>query len=232
VVKFTNVRFMKTNRLCSTLALTFLVVCATSAWAQNAPNKQAPARLIDVKKVFPYYDLYLGLPPADRDGFAMVYRLGSRASTQAPTLNYVLGTTRTPIQIAADGRILTMPDATMLANGKIERVAGQPGGSVTLDLNPVVPLGRSISAAAAANPLNDYAAAIRRAGPLSLVAPRLSAVRFVGGAGGEAILSDGRRVALPAAPEGGVLFTPSAPSMRGVASLSFSTAPTRAEFFR
>jgi hypothetical protein len=223
---------MKTYRSCTAVALAFCLLGTTSAWAQNAPNKQAPARQIDVKKVFPYYDLYLGLPPSDRDGFAMVYRVGSQSGTQLPSLNYVLGTTRTPIQIAADGRILTMPDAAMLSRGKVEKAAGQPSGSIVLDLNPVVPLGRSISAAAAANPLNDYAAAIRRAGPLSLVAPRLSAVRFIGGAGGEAVLGDGRRVTLPAAPEGGVLFTPSAPSMRGVASLSFSTAPTRAEFAR
>lgn len=223
---------MKNSFCYPAVAFSIALLSSTPLWSQTAPSKQTPARQIDVKKVFPYYDIYLRLPPADRDGFRMVYRLGSRTPGPNPVLIYVLGNSRTPVQIGANGQILTMPDANMLANGKIEKAAGQPSGSITMDLEPVLPLSRSISIAAATNPLNDYAAAIRRAGPLALMAPRLSSVRFVGVTGGEALFGGGRTVPLPVLPDGGVLFTPSSPMMRGAAGLSFSSAPTRAEFSR
>jgi hypothetical protein len=223
---------MKTVTFYPAIALTFLVASVTPAIAQNAPAKQTAARFIEVKKVFGYYDIYLRLPPQERDGFRMVYTVRSRESSARPQLTYVLGNVRIPVQISPNGRVLTMPDANMFANGNIEKAAGQPSGSINLDLEAIVPLARTISVADASNPVNDYAAATRRAGPIGLVAPRLGSMRFVGVASGEAVFPDGRRTPLRAAQGGGVIFTPAAGNMRGATSLVFSNTPTSAEFAR
>jgi hypothetical protein len=224
VAMTTFVRFAPAFVLC------LMSMASAPAFAQATNTKPSPERVIDIKKVFPFYDIYLGLPSGDRDGFKMTYRVGSRTSALRPQLFYQIGTTRTPIVISPTGVITTMPDTNMLRNGQVYKPAGQPSGSINLDLEPVIPLSRTISAADAVNPLNDYDAAKRRAGPLALIAPRISSIRFVGVSSGEAIMRDNRRVALPSAPTGGVLFTPSASAMRGVVSLSFSGMPTDAEF--
>jgi hypothetical protein len=222
----------KLSRYSLALALSLCAALAAPAFGQSSKAKDRPERMIDVKKVFGYYDLYLNLPPQDRDGFAMRYSINARSGAVRPQMFYMLGTTRTTITVAPSGQIMTMPDLNMYRNGKVVIPAGQPSGSINLDLDARVPLSRTISAADAANPINDYAAATRRAGPLAMIAPRLTSVRFIGGTGGEAILRDGRRVPLRPAPEGGVLFTPSSADLRGATSLSFASAPTSVEFAR
>jgi hypothetical protein len=155
--------------------------------------------------------------------------VSGRERNAPPQMNYALNNIRTPIQMAPNGRVLTLPDLTMYNNGKVEIAAGQPSASVGLDLEPIIALSSSISAADATNPINDYKAAIRRAGPMSLVAPKLDAIVFKGGSGGQAVFADGRRVALPSV-AGGVRFQPSASNLRGVVSISFTTPPTGADF--
>jgi hypothetical protein len=196
--------------------------------AQNSAKQTGP-RSVEVKKVFGYYDMYLRLPPQERDGFTMVYRLRGRQGGATPQMTYAMNMTRIPVQIGPDGRVLNLPDQAMFQNGKIEIAGGQPGGSINMDLEPVIPLARTITVAAARNPIDDYAAALRRTGPLALMAPKLSAIVFKGGTNGEALFADGRRLALPTQ-AGGVKFQPSAPNMRGVVSLSFATPPSVAEF--
>jgi hypothetical protein len=225
---------MKTLSRCApVLALSFVACFAGPVFGQTGKSKSNPERLVEVKKVFGYYDIYLNLPPQDRDGLLMRYMINARGGAGArPQLFYVLGATRTPIEIAPNGLVISMPDLNMFRNGKVLIPAGQPRASIGLDLEPRIPLSRTISASDATNPISDYATAVRRAGPLGMVAPRLSSIRFVGVTSGEAILRDGRRVALPAAPQGGVLFNPSTPAMRGVTNLSFATTPSAAEFAR
>jgi hypothetical protein len=220
---------MKTNCVyTSACALIFALLGTSAALAQNVA-KQTPARSIPVKKMFPFYDLYLGLPIEGRDGFAMAYRLSLPASAPRPQLTYVLGTTRTPVEISANGQIVNMPDRGMLTSGRVDIAANQPRSSITMDLEPVIPLARVVSVVAATNPITDYTNAVRRAGPVAAFAPKLKGIVFKGGAGGEAVFSDGRRVPLPSTPRG-MTFQPSAPNMRGAVSLAFSTPPTSAEF--
>ncbi|GIU66602.1 hypothetical protein PsB1_0756 [Candidatus Phycosocius spiralis] len=61
--------------------LIFGMMCATSmlglsvhaqAGSQKL-NKADKPHQIPVAKLFPYYDLYLSLPPEDRDGFTLKY---------------------------------------------------------------------------------------------------------------------------------------------------------------
>lgn len=222
---------MKIAVFCVSLSAFGLALLGPSITLAQSSAKQTPTRSIEVKKMFGYYDMYLRLPPQDRDGFRMGYMLNARDGGVRPQFTYVLGAVRTPVQVAPNGKILTMPDATMFRDGRVEIAAGQPSGSVSMDLEAIIPLSRSISVADASNPVNDYAAAVGRAGPLSLLAPKLPAILFKGGSGGQAVFADGRRVALPSAP-GGVRFQPNTPAMRGAVSLAFATPPTAAEFAR
>jgi hypothetical protein len=217
-------------RTAPAIVFCFALIFGGPALGQASKSKERPERTIEADKLFPYYGLYLDLPPQGRDGFAMRYRLIAREGLGRPQLFFVLGAARTPIEVSPTGRILTMPDLNMYRNGKVFIPAGQPAASINLDIDALVPLSRAISIADAVNPINDYAAATRRAGPLALLAPKLNSVRFTGGSGGEAILANGRRIPLPTAPEGGVLFTPSAAAMRGATSLAFTTAPTSVNF--
>ncbi len=196
--------------------------------AQSAA-KQTPARSVPVKKVFPFYDIYLGLPAQGRDGFGMEYILSGGAGSARPQMSYVLGNVRNALEIGPTGRILNMPDLAMLNTGRIEIAANQPRSGISMNLVPILPLSRVIGVPSATNPLTDYAAAVRRAGPLAAFAPKLAKIKFIGGTGGEATFADGRRIALPII-GGGAVFQPTSPALRGAVSLSFSTAPTDAQF--
>jgi hypothetical protein len=210
------------------VALAATVSTSDFALAQAAA-KQTPARSVPVKKVFPYYDLYLSLPGDGRDGFRMVYKIAAPAGSPRPQMTYALGALRTPVEVAGTGQIINLPDSNMLSNGRIDIAANQPRAGITMDLEPIIPLSRVISFAAATNPLTDYSNAIRRAGPLAAFAPKLKGVVFRGVTSGEAVFADGRRVALPSSPRG-IVFQPSAPALRGAVSLAFATPPTDSEF--
>jgi hypothetical protein len=205
------------------------------ALAQNnqTKSKSDGPRSIPIKRALQFYDVYLGLPPQDRDGLKLSYKLSGAQGAPRLPMNYVLGNTRIPIELSPNGTLLNLPNAALFNDGTIEVPAGQGRMSVGLDIEPVIPLSRSMTIAAVTNPLNDYSAATRRAGPLAVLAPRLSAIRFVGGTGGQVEFNDGRRMALPAAREGGgVIFTPSDRAMRDAKIITFATPPTSAEYAR
>jgi hypothetical protein len=199
--------------------------------AQAETASSNGARQIPVKKLFPYYDLYLGLPPQDRDGFYLEYLIKSSETNVRPRMVYALGSVRTPIQLDSKGKILTMPDLNMLRQGKVEVPASAPPGRIMLNLEPVVPLGRTIPANAVSNSVADYTKAIGRAGPLALAIPKLTGIAFKGVASGQVVFADGRKVSLPV--EGGIpVFRPSQSAMRGAVSLEFPTVPSQAQFAR
>jgi hypothetical protein len=220
----------KTGFCIPAVVLALCQVLSSTAFAQSAKAKQTPARSVDVSKVFGFYDIYLRLPAAERDGFRMIYRLRTgEGGSIRPQLAYALGNVRTPIEVTSAGQIITMPDLNMFRNGKVEIAAGQPRGSINMDLEPVVPLARSISVNDAQNPISDYARAVSRAGPLAAFAPKLNGLAFQGVSSGEVIFGDGRRVSLSGS-NNSVTFRPSLPAMRGATSLVFPSAPSSAEF--
>lgn len=196
----------------------------------QAPSREG-VRQVPVKKLFPYYDLYLGLAPQDRDGFYLEYLIKSSGTNVRPRLVYALGSVRTPIQLDSKGKILTMPDITMLRQGKVEVPASSPPGEIILNLGPVVPLGRTVPANAVSNSVSDYAKAVGRAGPLALAIPKLTGIAFKGVPSGQVVFADGRKVSLPVE-RGLPVFRPSQSTMRGAISLEFPAVPSQAEFAR
>jgi hypothetical protein len=200
-----------------------------TAQAQTASSESA--RQIPVKKLFPYYDLYLGLPPQDRDGFYLEYLIKSSETNLRPRMVYALGAVRTPIQLDSKGKILTMPDMTMLRQGKVEVPASSPRGEIVLNLEPAVPLSRTIPASAVSNSVTDYTKAISRAGPLALAIPKLTGIAFRGVSSGQVVFADGRKATLPVE-RGFPVFRPGQSTMRGAVSLEFPNMPSQAEFTR
>jgi hypothetical protein len=214
----------------SLLGLSFAALgLVSTAQAQTALVEGV--RQVPVKKLFPYFDLYLGLPPQDRDGFHLEYLVKSSETSVRPRMVYTLGSVRTPIQLDSKGKILTMPDMTMLQQGKVEVPATSPRGEIVLNLEPVVPLSRTIPANAVSNSIADYAKAISRAGPLAIAIPKLTGIAFKGVVSGQVVFADGRKVSLPVE-RGLPVFRPSQSTMRGAVSLEFPAIPSRAEFAR
>lgn len=200
-----------------------------TAHAQSGSSEGV--RQVPVKKIFPYYDLYLSLPPQDRDGFYLEYLIQAEGANVRPRMVYTLGSVRTPLQLDSRGKILTMPDMTMLRKGKVEVPTATPSGRIVLNLEPVVPLARSIPASVVANSVTDYSKAIGRAGPLALAVPKLTGIAFKGVSSGQVVFADGRKAALPVE-RGAPVFRPNQAAMRGAISLEFPAVPSQAEFSR
>lgn len=183
------------------------LLAAALSLAAAAPAA-AEERRVPAKKVFPYFDAYLRIPPAQRSGFTLGYALkGAR-----PTGMWLIdGETRTPVGIAADGRLLHRPTLHQVENGDV-LVAGQAKAkySIRLQLEPLAAPTSDMDAASLAAAVSQASAAIKTlAGPLRLVLPKLTAIRFIGGTGGELVYADGRRVVLPME-KGQAVFKPAA----------------------
>lgn len=194
---------------------------------------QAQARdPLQVRQIFAFYDVYLGLAPTERDGLSLTYSLLNRngaALSQQATM--VAGERRVPIRLNAAGEILNPPDLAMWREGVIEFATPPQRGStqISLEIRPRFAMDDRVEVAEVRNSLNDYRAALRRAGPLALAAPRTDGVRFVGAGSGSAVMADGRRVALPL-DEGAPRFAPDSRAMRGAVRVELARAPTELSF--
>jgi hypothetical protein len=156
----------------------------------------AEERRVPAKKVFPYLDAYLRIPAAQRSRFTLGYVMkGARPAG----LWLIDGETRTPIGIGPDGRLQRLPNLQQVEHGEI-LIAGQAKAkySVGLEIEPLVAPAADMDAASLTAAVGQAAAAIKGlAGPLSLVLPKITGIRFAGGTGGEVVYADGRRAALP-----------------------------------
>jgi hypothetical protein len=209
-------------------------LAGVNAYAQaSSPqtNKAEKPRQIPVKKVFPYYDMYLSLPPKDRDGFALNYILMTEQPNIRPRMDYVQGATRTPIELNSRGQVLNLPDLNTFKNGLIEIPVAAPRGRITLSLEPTIPLAKTIQVQAVNNSVSDYAAAISRMGPAALVIPKLKGVTFKGVSTGRVVLADGRKIALPQEAKL-LVFRPADPNFKTAMHLEFDVVPTGVDFTR
>ena len=97
------------------VAAALLLVCAPLAGAATA------ARTVErtADKVFPYLEPYLALPPTERTGFTLSYRLLEPETLKpAPVrLTLLRGAEPTVLPLAPDGRIVLQPGLTELREG-------------------------------------------------------------------------------------------------------------------
>jgi hypothetical protein len=204
------------------------LACLAGLTLASLPSvAQAQERVRPLVDALPFYERYLLLPSATRDGFVMRYTLHSANGGPPPAVTLIRDGRRTPMILGPGGRITPPADLASLRATQIS-VAGR--ARLTLDLIPLLLLSRRVAVASINNALGDYRDAIRAAGPLALAAPRLRGVSFPGVANGQAELADGRLVALPRDQAGDVVFRPGDRAMRGAVAVVFSAVPGRVAF--
>lgn len=209
------------------LILSAAALAALPGAALAADKKKPPP---PAKKVFPYYDLYLGIPAAERTRFVLAYYLflnGKPASGQAIYVIQPNGT-RTLLAQAPDGRITRMPTLAELKDGVVDgdRSNEDHKFSISMQMQPVVRLAETMPTAELVAAIDQCNTAIRkRAGVIGFAAPKMEQVMFVGAGSGQALLAGGQTAPLPVF-KGMPFYRPAA--LPGVLSLKFAKAPTRA----
>lgn len=197
------------------------------ALALATPALAAP-KVVDAKKVFPYLDAYLKLPPADRSRFRLAYAFGRDGKPLTAAVWLIDGAQRQPVPLRADGRAERLPTLVQIDRAKVQvDVDSSVKMSTNMTIEPTVSPAAELDAKDLAASLAQAQAGMRKAlGVMALAMPKLEGVRFHGVASGEIELSDGRRVALPVV-GGFPFFTPSAqPNAR---RLRFPKVPSRIE---
>ena len=185
---------------------------------------------VAAKKLFPYYDLYLSIPAADRSKFVMAYYLrkdGKPASGVTLTL-ISAGGARSPIPVGVDGRILKTPGPADLKDGKIAitKVNAADKFQLSMELQPLTRMAELVPAAEVAASVVQCRAAIKaKAGVIGFAAPKIEQVIFTGVTSGTAVMADGKTAPLPLF-KGMPAYDPAA--LPGVASLKFPKVPGRA----
>ncbi len=157
----------------------------------------ADIETLPASKLFPLLDLYLGLPPAERDQFHLEYAItGGPAADVRLTLKRSSGDT--PIALTADGRILTMPGLSDLKSAQV--VMTTPKGThygISLHLVANAPPAQTLDVAPLKAGIDQARAAGRKtAGLMAMMAPDFETVCFVDAGSGQAILDDGKTIAL------------------------------------
>ena len=203
---------------------------ALAALAAGPALAADPGEPIPAKKLFPYLDLYLGIPAADRSRFVMAYYLrrdGKPATGVSLTL-ISAGGARSPIPVGSDGRLLKTPSPADLKDGKIALVKTDPASKfqLSMELQPTARVADAVPAADFAAAIVQCRTAIKaKAGVIGFAAPKIEQVVFAGVTSGTAVMADGRTAPLPLY-KGMPAYDPVA--LPGVASLKFPKAPGRA----
>jgi hypothetical protein len=201
------------------LALLPPVVLASAASAET--------KAVKLEKLYPYLDMYLGLPPAQRSRFVMAYYLkqnGGRPTGLALTL-IDTGGGRTAVPIGNDGRLLFTPALGQLKSDAQIEMAAPKGAKISLsmELQAVTRPRQSMETADLAAAIQQCEAAIRsKAGVLGFAAPKVKRIVFRGAGSGQAVNAAGVSRPLPMQ-TGHPAYDPE--QMPGVISLQFARPP-------
>lgn len=182
------------------------------------------------KKVFPYYDLYLGIPAAERSRFVLAYYLYLNGKPTTGQQLFVIQPNGTKVLLAQapDGRITRMPTLAELKDGVVDGDKSNENDklSISMQMQAVVRLAETMPAADLVAAIDQCNNAIkRRAGVIGFAVPKMEQVMFVGAGSGQAVLAGGKTVALPLF-KGMPFYRPV--ELPGVQSLKFAKTPTRA----
>ncbi len=186
---------------------------------------------VKLAKIFPFLDKYLALPANQRDRFRLAYAFRINGQTAGALKAEIIQADgrRAPFPIGPDGRPARLPTAAELQGASLAlEVPAEAKMGVKLDLEP------SLSPAREMNP-HDLTVAIAQAnsgmaqaaGLMSFAVPKLTAVGFPGAGSGEAVLADGRKLALPAG-EGAPYYAPA--RLAGAQRLILARTPTTLTF--
>lgn len=196
--------------------------------ASIAGAARAETKTIPVAKVFPYLDMYLELPAAQRSHFAMAYSL-RRDGKPATGVKLTLlgqGGARTPLTVGADGRVQRLPTLADYRSKAMVELVKPDGSKVALTLEMVARVAPATTLAAAdlTRAINQCDAAIKaKAGLLGFAAPKIRRVILVGAGSGTAVSAQGAATPLPMM-EGSPAFDPG--QMASAISVKLARAPS------
>lgn len=195
----------------------------------------AETRTTSAQQVLPYRVEYLTMRPDERDSFRLEYTFKAKDEGPLPTMNWLRGGVRTPVQVGPRGLVLNPPgDVAALREMQVEIVQppGQARRPVTVGMSPKpnLVLAPMMSVARPAEAVREIGVAISRfAGVMGMFAPRMTGVAFIGVPSGHAVFADGSRRALPL-DKGRPVYKPDDGALRNARELAFPSAPTDAEF--
>lgn len=193
-------------------------------------------RRIPLAKAFRYLDAYLGLAPALRSRFHLVFR-ALRNERPAPDLKAAIvlpGAGAMPLTLDPQGEVTRLPTLGELKSNAVLEVDSGGQFRFATEIRPDVAPATSIDAGQLALALGQANNAIAQmAGPFDIVAPRLDVILFPDAGSGRALLADGRVAQLPTT---GVVkalgvvpyYEPDA--LPGARMLSLARAPSRILF--
>lgn len=189
----------------------------------------AEPKLIEVGKLFPFLDLFLSIPAANRTKFTLAYFYKMEAG--GPLTMTLVGAdgSRRPLPLGADGRVTRLPTlAEFKAKAKIELSA--PKGSKfkgqMMMLANVAPAATLSAADLNASVFQCQQAIKAKAGLIGFAAPKIKRVVLHGAGSGTAIDAKGVSKPLPVA-AGAPSYDPEL--MPGIVSLKLARAPSRIE---
>jgi hypothetical protein len=205
-----------------------LLALAAAAAAPTAAL--ADAQRIPLVKAFNLLDVYLGLPPAERTRFYLAYRAlkDKRPDPAARATIVAASGARTPVALDGGGLVLRLPTLAELKSAAMLEF-DDPALKLGLELRPTIAPSTRVDVAALVLAMAQVNAAVAKiAGPLAMVAPKLTCAYFPDSGGGSALLADGRTTPLPVTPApliGPVPYFDSA--VAGARTVLLARAPSR-----
>jgi hypothetical protein len=206
-----------------------LLVFAAATLAAPA-SALADDQKMALSKAFPMLEQYLGVPPGERSRFYLAYRAtrDKRPISDARAAIVRPGGGAVPLSFDRAGFVTRLPSLAELKGGGDFVIAGQPF-KLQLEARCTIAPSTRIDAAELAAALAQANAAIAKvAGPFAGIL-KVTATYFPDGAGGRAVLADGRESPLPMfnVPNFGptAFFEPE--KTAGARAVVFAKAPSR-----
>jgi hypothetical protein len=176
------------------------LLVALGAIALGATGPAFAADREPLSKVFKYLDVYLGLAPAQRSHFRLVFR-ALRDERPAPDLQATMigaDGARRPLLLNAAGEVVNLPGLGDLKGGGQLEIANAQGIRFATEIRPDVAPAQRLDVGALVQSLDQANAAIAHlAGAFAVMAPKLDSIVFPDGGTGVAAFGDGRVAPLP-----------------------------------
>ncbi|MBI1685509.1 hypothetical protein [Caulobacter hibisci] len=218
-----------TGRIAIRAALAAAVVAlAAGSVALAQGGKIAPA-----DKVFSYLENFLKVPAQERSRTRVAFAL-SRDGKPAAGLKATLveaGGARTPLPINAEGRFERLPTLAQLQGGakvEFDAPADAKFGS-TLIIEPVLKPAAEYDVAELKAVVESTNGVIgKAAGPMAMLAPKMTGLSFPGAGGGVVVGADGKTQTLPLSPSKAPIFRLS--DFKGASRVRLSATPSQVRF--
>jgi len=207
-----------------------LALLAVAAAAPGEVLAGAP-QTFPIDKAFPFLAAYLTLPVADRSRFYLAYRAmrdkhpvsDGRATIIGP------GSARTPVAFDRVGEVTHLPSLAELKSGASVEIDSAPF-QLGLELRCAMACATRLDVVQLSLALAQVnQAAVKAAGPLSLVIPKFTTAYFPDAGSAQAVMGDGRATALPvvAVPNIGPVPYIEPAAIAGARTVQLARAPSR-----